>query len=142
MMGSRLGRGIALVFVLLLAISGSAHAETIDVAIQGFAFNQQNITIQVGDEVRWTNNDGAPHTSTADDALWDSGTLNNGQQYSRVFTEVGVHTYKCTFHPSMTGSVTVQDSPVPAPSLGLFGYSALGLLLIGAAFFFYRRQTA
>src|SRR5919204_1410029 len=38
---------------------------TVDVSIQNFAFQPQNVTIAPGTTVRWTNMDSAPHTSTS-----------------------------------------------------------------------------
>ncbi len=44
----------------------SAGGKTIEVTIQGFAFNPSSITISPGDTVKWTNMDSAPHTVVGD----------------------------------------------------------------------------
>jgi len=104
------------IFVLVI---GAAQAATVDVDIQGFAFSPGDLTITTGTTVRWTNLDGVAHTSTSDGAGWDSGSLANGQDYSFTFTTAGSYPYHCTFHPSMTATVTVND-PRPVPTLGIF----------------------
>jgi plastocyanin len=59
--------------------------------------------------VTWTNLDSmAPHTVTADDGSWGSGTLGQGATYSHVFTSPGTYTYHCAVHPYMTGTVVVR----------------------------------
>lgn len=42
----------------------------VDVSIFNSAFDPANLTINAGDTVRWTNNDGRIHTSTSDSAVW------------------------------------------------------------------------
>jgi plastocyanin len=77
------------------------------VTIQGFAFSPNSITIASGSTVTWTNQDGAPHTVTANDGTWGSGTLRQGGTYSYVFTRPGSYSYYCAIHPYMKGTVVV-----------------------------------
>ncbi len=100
----------SLVFCLLAA--SGAGAATVDVSITGFAFSPPGVTINVGDTVRWTNNDAFTHTSTSDTGAWDSGLLGNGATYSFTFSSEGTFPYHCVFHPSMLGSVTVQRAGI------------------------------
>jgi plastocyanin len=44
----------------------------------------------VGQSVRWTNQDGAAHTVTADDGAFDSGSLAGGKEFSFAFDRAGV----------------------------------------------------
>ena len=53
-----------LVTASLVLGAGTASANTIDVKIQNFQFIGKDITISVGDTVRWTNLDSTTHTST------------------------------------------------------------------------------
>ena len=78
------------------------------VAIAGFAFTPATLTITVGDTVTWTNGDGAPHTATAKDGSFDSGTLLRGASFSHTFTAAGSFSYVCKVHPSMTATVIVE----------------------------------
>jgi len=82
--------------------------QTRAVSIANFAFGPASITIKKGDTVVWTNQDSAPHTVTGDGGL-NSPTLNQGGKYSFTFGSMGTFTYKCAFHPSMTGSVVVTN---------------------------------
>ena len=41
---------------------------------------------------------------------WNSGTLNQGETFQRVFNEEGSWDYRCTFHAGMTGTVTVAPA--------------------------------
>ncbi len=86
-----------------------APAESTAPVIEGFAFDPQEISIEVGDEVTWTNNDGTAHTVTADDDSFDSGNLSGGDTFSQTFDEAGEFAYHCNIHSSMTGTITVND---------------------------------
>jgi hypothetical protein len=134
---------IARVLGVLLLAGGSllmipfevASAATVNIAVSSGVFDTwfcnssyQNGTcptaISVGDEVVWTFNGFYPHTTTecggdsnCDNAnptpLWDSGSLSNGQTYSRVFNTPGVYLYQCNIHGSgMRGQITVAGAGV------------------------------
>ncbi|VAW07896.1 hypothetical protein MNBD_ACTINO02-370 [hydrothermal vent metagenome] len=80
------------------------------VQIVNFAFNEPAITVKVGDTVTWTNEEnGIQHTTTADEGLWSSGSLDSGDMFEFTFSEPGTYTYLCTIHPSMTGTITVTE---------------------------------
>jgi len=71
-------------------------------------------TISVGDSVQWFADAGAPHTATADDGTFDTGTLNNGDTSKAVtFTKAGNNPYFCGFHGAkggkgMSGTIVVK----------------------------------
>jgi plastocyanin len=64
--------------------------------------------VAVGTTVTWTNNDTIAHDSVADGGMWNSGLLNPNQSFAFKFATAGTFTYKCTIHPNMVGTVTVQ----------------------------------
>jgi plastocyanin len=66
------------------------------------------LAVTVGTTVTWTNNDSIAHDSVADNGLWNSGILGPGQSFQFRFATAGTFTYKCTIHPNMVGTVTVQ----------------------------------
>ena len=77
-------------------------------------FVLQDLTIEVGTNVIWTNLDVSPHTATSgqpDDitGIWSSGPLATGSSFSFTFNQTGTFLYFCTIHPSMQASVTVVD---------------------------------
>ncbi|HMQ24476.1 MAG TPA: cupredoxin family copper-binding protein [Acidimicrobiales bacterium] len=86
-----------------------APAEATAPVIENFTFEPDPISIEVGEEVTWTNNDGTAHTVTADDDSFDSGNLDGGATFSQTFDEAGEFAYHCNIHPSMTGTVAVAD---------------------------------
>jgi len=99
---------LAIVLCFMFSLTSGVSAQVVDVAIIDFSFNPSNITIDVGTTVRWTNQDGVAHTSTAD-GTWDSGSLANGETFEYTFNSSGTFNYICSIHPVMTGSVTVQQ---------------------------------
>jgi plastocyanin len=82
--------------------SGTTH----DVEIANFQL--PDVMIAIGDTIRWTNLDGAPHTSTGRNLEWDSGTISQGSRFGQTFETAGSFEYYCMIHPSMVGTVTVQ----------------------------------
>lgn len=81
----------------------------IEIDITDNAYSDVDIVINPGDVVRWVNNGADRHTATADDLEWGSGTISaNGGFWQRRFDEVGEFTYFCSYHPEMTGAITVE----------------------------------
>ena len=80
------------------------------VSIEDFYFEPANAAVQPGDTIMFINEGKHPHTVTADDGSFDSGTLQPGQSFSHTFQNPGVVTYHCSIHPFMTGSVVVGQS--------------------------------
>jgi plastocyanin len=107
--------GVTIAGLLALSAwtSAVAHAAAIHVTMVNFAFQPTPITVRVGDTVTWTNSSPSLHTTTSTTALWDSGTLAPGQAFSFKFTAAGSFAYRCSFHPSMEGTVTVTTSAPP-----------------------------
>jgi plastocyanin len=88
----------------------------VDVNILNLAFVPQNVTISPGTTVRWTNQDPYPHTATADNGSFNSGTLNQGGTYSFTFNTPGTYGYYCAIHPSMRGTINVVAGGGGTPS--------------------------
>lgn len=91
---------------------GSADAP-VAVAIAGFAYTPEELTVPVGKLVRWTNDDAAPHDIVSDDRSFVSALLATGASYQTRFTEPGRFSYTCSLHPSMAGAITVQAQNPP-----------------------------
>jgi len=85
--------------------------ETNAVLIEDFNFDPPHIQVKAGDTVTWTQGaDGAPHTATADDDAFDSGSLSDeGDTFEFTFEEAGEYPYHCKIHPEMLGLVTVVE---------------------------------
>lgn len=78
------------------------------VKITNFAFLPALLKVRAGDIVEWTNQDLVPHTATANDHSWDTGSLENGVTRRIVMRASGTFAYRCAFHPHMEGVVTVE----------------------------------
>ena len=86
-----------------LVIQPSANT----ISIKEFKFTPDTLTVSQGTAVTWTNNDTMPHTVTSA-GLFDSGAINNGESFSFTFSTKGTFNYKCSIHPSMTGTIIVN----------------------------------
>jgi plastocyanin len=90
------------------APSGEA-AKAEKVQIVEFSYEPDPVVVQVGGKVTWQNEDTAPHTATADDGSFDTGTIDKGKLGSATFKEAGTFTYICEIHPTMHGTVEVVE---------------------------------
>lgn len=86
----------------------SVPSDSAAVSIVGFAFQPGSLEVAAGTTVTWTNDDPAPHTVTAADGSFDSGTLASGATFSQVFDQAGTFAYACAIHPTMTGTIIVS----------------------------------
>ncbi len=78
-------------------------ADKLKVSMVNFKFDPPVLKIEKGQTVTWTNNDTVPHNVVGDD--FSSGTLNPGETFSYTFSKDGKFSYKCSFHPQMTGEI-------------------------------------
>ena len=80
------------------------------VEIVDFSYDPDPVTIQAGGKVIWINRDSEPHTATADDGSFDTGTLEEGKLKSESFKDPGEYPYFCEIHPQMRGTIEVVES--------------------------------
>ena len=80
------------------------------VFIRRFTYIPAQIHVRAGQSVAWVNceEDGTPHTATANDASFDSGLLNPNDAYVRSFPSAGTVPYHCGLHPFMKATVVVK----------------------------------
>ena len=77
-------------------------------------FLPATVTIGVGGQVKFVNNDSAAHTSTAatpadgPSGAWDSSLVMVNMSYTTPALEAGEYPYHCMVHPWMTGLVIVE----------------------------------
>jgi plastocyanin len=90
------------------APSGEAQRSE-KVEIVEFTYGPDPVTVQTGGKVIWVNRDTAPHTATADDGSFDTGTIERGKLGSETFKEAGTYPYFCEIHPTMHGTVEVVE---------------------------------
>jgi len=95
--------------------SAASGAPGRTVTIVDFAFEPGEVRVPVGTTVAWQNAGTAPHTVTAREGSFDSGTIAAGASFSRTFAAPGTFAFACQFHPEMTGTVVVGADASQAP---------------------------
>ncbi len=99
-----------------------AQTNQLSVPMANFQFNPTEVVVPVGTTVIWVNQDGAPHTATADDGkLFKSELLSKGQSFKHSFDQVGEFAYYCELHggaggQDMSGKIKVVPAG-QAPAL-------------------------
>ena len=96
----------------LVAFAAPASAATVEVKIDNFTFNPQQITVKAGDTVTWVNHDDIPHTVTSKTALFRSKAMDTDDKFSFTFATPGSFPYFCALHPHMTGTIVVEAAAV------------------------------
>ena len=70
-------------------------------------YEPADITVKAGQAVKWHNDGQEPHTVTADDNSFDSGSMAHGADWQYTFAKPGQFAYHCTPHPWMKAVVKV-----------------------------------
>ena len=81
-------------------------------------FDPQFLRIAPGTTVEFANDGRNPHTVTADDGSYDSGILQNGDEFSHTYTTPGIYPYNCKLHGApggigMSGIIAVGNVALP-----------------------------
>jgi plastocyanin len=98
---------LLLVFILMVS---KVYGKELQVSLTNFSFSPATVTINVGDNVKWTNNDAAAHTVDANNGAFSSGTLSNGASFTFKFNTPGTYDYYCAFHSGMVGKIIVLSN--------------------------------
>lgn len=86
----------------------AAPAEPAAISIEGFAFTATG-AVAAGSPIAVTNLDSAPHTLTASDGSFDTGTLGQNELGNFAAPAApGTYEFFCAIHPSMTGQLVVS----------------------------------
>ncbi len=85
--------------------------DTVHVAMRDIKNVPAQITVKVGQTVKWTNQDPVAHTATArSGATFDSGTIDVGKTFSWKPQNAGKVEYYCTIHGTQqSGRITVTE---------------------------------
>ena len=97
----------------MVAVPAAAQEPAAEVDVVNVAFEPADVTIELGEVVRWTFVEGT-HTVTADDGRFDSGTQTSNTTYDVTFNATGTFEYYCRIHSTpdgdrQNGTVTVVD---------------------------------
>lgn len=98
-------------FLLLPALVVHAGEKgVVDVRIEKFKFIPQEVTVNVGESVRWTNSEKRQYHSVWFEQAGDPEPpyLFPGDVTERAFGQPGTYPYRCGPHPEMTGVVHVE----------------------------------
>jgi plastocyanin len=100
---------VASAAVSLIYTPSSLAAEPLvhEIDVKSFKFVPPKVTANVGDVVRFTNKDLAPHPATADNSGWDTGEIARGESVQIVVTADMDRNYFCAFHPHMKGVIEI-----------------------------------
>ncbi len=100
--------GVAATAATLTTIPLHAREPVVhEVAISTFTFEPQHMQVHIGDTIRWTNHDLAPHTATADQFGWDTGEIVKDEAVEIIVTSDMETSYFCAFHPHMKGTIEI-----------------------------------
>jgi plastocyanin len=104
----------AVLLTALLMVS-SAESAALDRAVEGqtvrivsMQFEPAELVVRPGTRIVWINDDLFPHTVTATNKAFDSGSLAASSSWTYVATQPGTYLYVCALHPTMKGRLTVQ----------------------------------
>ncbi len=98
--------------LLLALFSFVAQADQlVDVRIEGYTYQPAEVTIRVGDSVRWTNHEKRTSHSVLfpRDGGLESERLFPQESWQRRFEKPGRYDYHCGPHPEMKGVVVVSE---------------------------------
>ena len=84
--------------------------DIVSVGMDDIKFMPEEITVDAGQRIVWTNNEAVPHNVTArEGADFASDTLQQGDTFEYTPQEAGTIDYVCTIHPQQTGRITVRE---------------------------------
>ncbi len=88
---------------------GQINQNEKNIEINGFAFSPQELTINQGETVVWTNKDSVKHSiiSDAGNEL-KSELFSTSETFSDTFNSKGTFDYHCGAHPNMKAKIIVN----------------------------------
>ena len=127
--------------------AGSGASADAPCVAENSCFTPAEVTVDIGGEVTWSNDDTAAHTVTSGDlsadpdnvgTVFDSSLFMAGKTFSHKFDTAGEYPYFCMVHPWMVGKVIVQEAMAEEPEddemmegmTELYGMSADGTVKV------------
>lgn len=105
---------LVLIALFVFTLNGLSQI-THNVSVANFSFTPAQLTIKVGDKVKWTNNGGL-HNVVADDNSFTSGDPSTAAWiYEHTFKNPGSNPYYCVIHGGpggngMSGVINVENT--------------------------------
>jgi plastocyanin len=88
--------------------AAALEAAAATVRIANLSFARSQLRVRAGSRVRWLNDDQVQHSVTSDNGAFDSGLIDPGHTFDRVFDRPGTYSYHCTPHPFMRARIIVE----------------------------------
>lgn len=79
-----------------------------EVVMDGTQFTPGDLSVSVGQTVRWRNDDPFPHNVESKAGGFHSGDLEPGTRWQFKVTGRGTFEYECSLHPGMKGTLKVR----------------------------------
>lgn len=77
------------------------------VTVSGFMFSPDNMIICLGDSIKWCFKDSG-HSVVDNEGQFDSGVINDDEDFTYTYETPGVFPYHCGQMPNMVGKVIVR----------------------------------
>jgi plastocyanin len=90
--------------------SSSSGSGEVTVGMKNIQFTPKDVTVKVGQTIKWVNDEDIPHNVKAQSgATFSSDTFGKGGSFTFTPKKAGKISYVCTIHaPNMAGTITVQ----------------------------------
>ena len=82
--------------------------DALTIAIEDFLYSPEDLTINAGTTIIWTNFDNAVHDATERERSWSTPLLSKLESDLITFDQAGTFEYFCSIHPWMEGAITVR----------------------------------
>lgn len=117
--------GVAIFMISAPLAAMGASAKTVEISAD--SYSPKTISVAAGTKVIFKNTSVFPHTATADNGSFDTGTIAQGSSKSVTLKKSGTFAFHCQFHGAVggvgqSGTITVTAASKPAaPADGLSG---------------------
>lgn len=102
---------------LITGSPNSTNFEANTIQIKDFAFSPSEVSAVAGSVITITNTDSTPHSVSANDKSFETGTINPGESVTiKAPNTEGVYPFHCNFHAYMRGNLTVIGNITPTPT--------------------------
>ena len=92
------------------APASSGGGGEVEIKLENIAFDPKDVSVKVGQKVKWVNEDSVDHNVIADSgASFKSNNFGKGASFEFTPTKAGTIKYQCTIHPGMTGTLNVTQ---------------------------------
>lgn len=117
-MARRVAAGLILSGGLLMGLVGVAAAAGVSMVDDDF--NPSSVTVTPGESITFSNAGESPHTATADNGTFNTGTVEPGASATVSIDAPGTYRYFCRFHGAaggigMSGTITVTGGAAEDP---------------------------